>query len=274
MQDSKRDKKSKRNKSGVKHSLLKYALCSATSLFMLAHAFATEQSGSMDAANMFGKNASSDGQITICSDSLSYSQNAHKIIYQGNVLVMQTKDANIQCSGYSVPNENSKWPVYQFPNPKEADGKVDYTKVQKAALDYAKDVCKKQNGCRFLTGQKLTILFDDQNKQVKDVVLTANTPYIAKFYSLPFPKQAQNNKNKNNGDGSDQQTVYAEGRQMNFNMLNSTLTIQDKAYVDRAGNRFSGDKVLYDTKNGLVTVPNTGQRATVILNNLNSENSK
>ncbi|WP_440617599.1 LptA/OstA family protein [Cysteiniphilum sp. 6C5] len=272
MQDSKRDKrskqskKSKKNEHEIKHRLLKYALFGAASLFMLQHAFAAEQGGSMDAAGMFGKNASSDGQITICSDSLSYSQDAHKMIYQGNVLVMQTKDANIQCGGYSVPNENSNWPVYQFPDPKEADDKVDYTKVQQAALDYAKNVCKKQNGCRFLTGQMLTVLFDDQNKQVKDVVLTSTTPYIAKFYSLPFPKQS-----KQKEPDSDQQTMYAEGRQMNFNLLNSTLTIQDKAYVDRAGNRFSGDKVLYDTKNGLVTVPNTGQRATVILNNLNNK---
>ena len=70
MQDSKKDK------SDMKHKLLKHILCGVTYLFMLQHAFAAEQSGSMDAAGMFGKNASSDGQITICSDSLSYSQDA------------------------------------------------------------------------------------------------------------------------------------------------------------------------------------------------------
>lgn len=267
MQDNKRYRKDINGDNKISLKMLKHVLFNMISLFTLQYAFAAEQSGSMDAAGMFGKNASSDGQITICSDSLSYSQDAHKIIYPGNVLVMQTKNANIQCSGYSVPNENSKWPVYQFPDQKEEDGKASYTKIQQASLDYAKTICKKQKGCRFLTGQTLTILFDDQNKQVKDVILIAQAPYIAKFYSLPFPKQAQNTTNS---DSSDQQTVYAEGRQMNFNLLNSTLTIQDKAYVDRAGNRFSGDKVLYDTKNGLVTVPNTGQRATVILKNLNS----
>ncbi|WP_440683334.1 LptA/OstA family protein [Cysteiniphilum halobium] len=249
----------------VNHKLLRYILCGIIPLLTLQHVFADEQGSSMDAASMFGKNASSDGQITICSDSLSYSQNAHKIIYQGNVLVMQTKNANIQCSGYSVPNENNKWPIYQFPDQNKEDGKTDYSTLQQTSLDYAKTVCKKQNGCRFLTGQTLTILFDNKNKQVQDVILTSTTPYLAKFYSLPFPKHP-----KEKGSDSDQQTMYAEGRIMNFNLLNSTLTIQDKAYVDRAGNRFSGDKVLYDTKNGLVTVPNTGQRATVILNNLNS----
>ncbi len=231
------------------------------SLLSMGVSFAQSSEASMDAAGMFGKNATGDGPITICSDSLSYSQDAHKMIYQGNVLVMQTKNANIQCGGHNVPNENSKWSVYQFPLQN-----VDYQKLQQQSLDYAKEVCKKQNGCRFLSGQILTLLFDDQNRQLKEVTLTSTDPYMAKFYSLPFPKEA-----KTKQASSDQETMYAEGRQMDFNLLNSILTIQTKAHVDRAGNRFSGDKVLYDTKNGLVTVPDTGQRATVILNNLKQD---
>ena len=254
------NKKSVRNiKNIIKYKLSKFLLLAAVISFLgVQHAFTAEHGGTMN--TMFGKNASSDGQITICSDSLSYSKQAHKIIYEGDVLVVQTKNANIQCGGYNVPNENSKWPVYQFP-----DKKGDYTELQEASLNYAKAMCKKQNGCRFLAGQKLTILFDNQNKQVKNAVLTTQELYSAKFYSIPFPKQAQKKESS-----TDQQTMYAEGRKMNFNLLNSTLTIQDKAYVNRAGNRFSGDKLLYDTKNSLVTVPNTGQRATVILNNLNN----
>ncbi len=220
------------------------------------------QERTMDAASMFGKDATNDGPITICSDSLSYSQTAHKMIYQGNVLVMQTKDATIQCSAYSVPGDKQNVPSYQFPVQVN-----DYLQSQKQALEMAKQICQKQKGCRFLTGQTLTISFDQQNNQLTDILLTTNTPYTAKFYSLPFPKGGEKTQPQ-----SDQQTMYAEGRKMNFNLQTSILTIEKEAYVDRAGNRFSGDKVLYDTKSGLVTVPDTGQRATVILNNLNTKN--
>ena len=61
--------------------------------------------------------------------------------------------------------------------------------------------------------------------------------------------------------------MYAEGEKMNFNFTENLLTIENNAYIERDGNQFSGSKVLYDTKNGLVTVPDTGKRATIVLNN-------
>ena len=226
----------------------------------------------MDASQMFGKNALQDGPIIICSDSLSYSQKMHQMIYTGNVFVMQTKGANIGCDGISAPHYNDKPLVeYTFPQ-QESD---DYSEAQQKGLALAKKICQAQKGCRFLSGQKLTLLFTEDNQQIKDVVLTAKSPYAAKFYSLPFPKKvqlsSQDEKHKERSPDSQDEKMYAEGRHMTFNMRKNILTISDEAYVDRVGNRFSGDKILYDVAKGLVTVPNTGKRATIILNNLENK---
>lgn len=224
--------------------------------------FAQDQKSIMDGVSQgFGANERIDVQTTICSDSLAYSQDGHKIVYQGNVLIIQTKNANIQCAGYRVPNENNDWPVYQFFN---LIG--DYTINQQQSLDYAKSICKKQNGCYFFSGQILTILFDDRNKRIKDMLLTTTSPHITKFYSVPFSKKVQRKE-----ESSHEQTTYAEGRRMDFNFMNSILSIEDHACIYRDGNHFSGEKVLYDTKNRLITVPNTGHRATLIVNNFNNK---
>lgn len=234
-------------------------------------AYAGTTSGTMDASNMFG-NATDDGPITICSDSLTYSQADHRLVYHGDVLVLQTKNADIRCTAAKA--ETSHETVYSFA---EADKFQAYQQKQLAALKEAKAICKAQKGCRFLAGQTLSILFNADNKAIQKVILTTGKPYTAKFYSMPFAK-AKNTQNaetiteetKTQAPEQNEKTkMYAEGQIMTFDMKSNQLTIEKNAYINRGGNRFNGEKVIYNTQSGLVTVPNTGTRATVTLNNTN-----
>lgn len=215
----------------------------------------------MEASQLFGQNAADDGPITICSDTLSYNQQAHTIVYQGNVLVTQVKGINIQCAEQPLTQKNDRIPTYSF---WESNNQSDYQMQQLAALKMIKPVCQKQQGCRFLAGQQLKIIFTEDNKEIVDVVVTTDPQHTAKFYTLPFEKK---DTEKSDKAPSEEKEMYAEGEKMNFNFTENLLTIENNAYIERDGNQFSGSKVLYDTKNGLVTVPDTGKRATIVLNN-------
>lgn len=233
-------------------------------------AFAQSGSSTMDASKMFGKNTTKDGPITVCSDMLSYSQKNHQLIYQGDVVVLQVKGANILCTSTPIPenNTNDIASTYSFA---KINTLGDYEQKQAASLKEAKEICKKQNGCRFLAGQKLTILFTADNKAIDKVILTTDDEHTAKFYSIPFPKPTVKDANDNAGKDSttkdDDPPMYARGQIMTLEMQKNLLTIEKNAYINRGGNQFSGKKVLYNTNTGVVTVPDTGTRATVILNN-------
>ncbi|WP_162902359.1 LptA/OstA family protein [Facilibium subflavum] len=234
-------------------------------LFISGVVSAQNSTAQMNASEMFGDKATADGPITVCSNTLSYDQSKHQMIYAGNVLVMQTKNANIQCTDQVIPEQQSSGVNnYSFASVSALSG---YTDQQKEALKTAKEICKTQGGCRFLAGQTLTIFFDKSNKKIENILLTTGKNYTAKFYSLPFPKV----KKGKTQSTQQEDKVYARGQTMSFDMKTNQLIIQKNAYIDRGGNQFAGDKVIYDIKNGLVTVPNTGERATVILNNLNSD---
>ncbi|MFZ9036090.1 MAG: LptA/OstA family protein [Francisellaceae bacterium] len=220
------------------------------------------EDGDMNAAKLFGDNSTSDGPITICSDTLSYSQENHKLIYQGDVLVMQTKGANILCDNHPIAGLDTSLPEYSFEKSNVAD---DYADKQKMALALAKEICERQKGCRFMSGQTLTLTFTEDNEQIETVNLSTTDNYTAKYYSLP---SVSGKAQESQPSKSDDEETYAQGQDMNFNFSKHLLTITNNAFIDRGGNKFSGEKVLYDTKTKLVTVPNTGQRATVILNNL------
>ena len=220
-----------------------------------------ESPKTMEASELFGQNATADGPVTICSDTLSYNQQAHTIIYRGNVLVTQIKGTNIQCAEKALPQQNNRVLSYSF---SEANNQGNYQMQQSAALEMIKPVCQKQKGCRFLAGQQLKILFSEDNKEIVDVILITDDQHTAKFYAFPFEK---NNKEDTDTATSEEKEMYAEGEKMTFNFKENLLAIEENAYIERNGNQFSGKKVLYDTKNGLVTVPDTGKRATIILNN-------
>ena len=79
---------------------------------------------------------------------------------------------------------------------------------------------------------------------------------LAQYYSLPAKKT-----------DSQQKVVYAQGKVMQYLPPQDILKVSGHAKLDREGNTFTGDNIIYHTKSELVNVPNTGGRATMVIDN-------
>lgn len=214
--------------------------------------------GMTPSENIFGSKSKDDnGPVTVCSDSIMYDQGQHQVVYEGNVIVMQIKGVAIQCQkdGGPFPELISKTkPNYSLWV--DANSKA-YPEISKIELEKAKEICQKQGACRFINGQKLTITMDKKTNQVDKITMTVDSDKnLAQYYSLPDKKT-----------DSQQQVVYAQGNVMQYLPLQDILKVSGHAKLDRGGNTFTGDTITYDTKSELVSVPNTGGRATMIIDN-------
>lgn len=189
--------------------------------------------------NLLSKNLTQEGSITICSDNLSYSQNENTMIYSGNVFIFQIKDLKISCN-FIFKNNNKKFKNYQI--------------IQNQALRKAKKICYEKKGCKFISGKNLIIIFSKNNKKINDIIVSTPKPYVVKFYSLPFNKKTT----KSN-------IIYAEGRKMKFKLKENILIIENQAYIDWNNKTFSGKKILYDTKNEIISSPFINSKSIVVL---------
>lgn len=211
--------------------------------------------------NVFSGEYSDNGHITICSNSVSYSQSMHQIIYEGDVVVIHTKGTEVLCNSYNTRNRNNYF-KYLLPR---INIENNYKKSRQSSIIYAESVCEEQQGCLFLVGQKLIIFLNEQNSNINKIVLISKMPYINRFYSLPFSKTLTHGGANLNELGVH---LYAEGKYMDFDLLNSTLTVQGDAYIEKKGNQFSGHRILYDIRHALLIAPDTGRKVTFILNKL------
>lgn len=234
----------------IRRSRLLISACVAM-LLSVSMVFALPVASSQQ--EIFGTKSSSDGPVTICSDSLTYDQKANEMTYVGNVLVMQVKSIGILCHKGDKPEggTNSSASLWV-----DANGKS-YYDLQNEELKMAKLICAKENACRFLSGQKLKIYLDDKN-QLKKVMLIADKSedHVAKFYGL--------SEKKGKNDKPDE--TLAQGQTMEFLPTEQKMIVTGHAHIVKDGNVFDGKQVIYDTKTKLVTVPNSGQRASVIIN--------
>ena len=206
------------------------------------------------------KNAIDDAPITICSNTFSYNQQSSTIIYQGNVIITQIKGINIQCiKKKQLENKNNRMLTCSL---WESNNQRNYQMQQLSVLKMVKSICKKQKGCRFLVGQQLKIVFTKDNKEIIDVSVKTDLHSTTKFYSLPFEK---NNTGQLNQIFSTEKELYAEGEKMNFNLKKNILTIKNSAYIKHGNNQFLSNKILYDIKNGLITIPDKNQYTSIIL---------
>jgi lipopolysaccharide export system protein LptA len=238
--------------------------------FALASPVSSGQQG------IFGTKTTADGAITVCSDALNYNQKTNELTYSGNVLVIQIKHVNLLCHHFEKnPAKLVGHPEKNISLWVDVKDKT-YAQIQKEELALTKPICAKEKACRVLSGQSLTVLFDQKN-QVKKVMMTADKSgaNIAKFYALSVDK----NVNKNNLD--DKKTVtkkkpnetLSQGKVMEFIPAKQEMIISEKAKIVKDGNVFTGKKIIYNTKTKIVTVPDDGQRATMIINSDGSVSS-
>ena len=216
----------------------------------------------MTLSNSLGGSVKKDGPITVCSNTLTYDPTMHLIQYAGNVTVMQAKDLNVLC--HANNNEAAMLPnSLALPDMQKTASADDFLK---ATLNLVEKSCQKLKACRFMQGQKLNIYLDKKNQKVEHIVMTSAMPHYVQYYS-----QTEDTKHNegNQGDKPNTDKVYAKGQKMTFNQLTHKLVIEKNAVVAQNQNQFKGKKVIYNAESGLVTVPNTGERATVILDHKN-----
>ena len=242
-------------------SRLRFSACLAA-LFSFSVAFALPTSSNQQ--EIFGTKSSSDGPVTICSDSLTYDQKSNEMTYIGNVLVMQVKSVGILCHKGDKPEGGTSSSASLWVD----DSGKSYYDLQNEELSKAKEICAKEKACRFLSGQKLQV-FLDENNHLKRVMLTADKSeeHVAKFYGLS-EKDGKNDK---------PDETLAQGQTMEFLPMEQKMIVSGNAHIVKDGNVFDGKQVIYDTKTKLVTVPNSGQRASVVINSdgtLSSEGDK
>ena len=231
---------------------IKLLLAIALSMFsILAYSRPSQQ-------NLMGNQVTKDGPITICSDALTIDQAHHRAIYQGNVFLIQTNNATIQCNAdapFIVPPPPDQ-PIYNF-------GKVldpNYAKTQQKGLDLAKKVCKRQKGCRYLSGHQLTIITHSDNQTVKKAIMIAPEDQDdVYYYSFPFAKDPESPDH----DGP----IFAQGNQLNLLADENELVLKGHAYLEHQQKQFIGDEVQYDLETGTISSPKGEHRSTVIIHN-------
>ena len=205
-----------------------------------------------------------DGPYTICSDQFSYQGSTHKIVYEGNVQIMQIKGMKLSCHGVDMEIEKDKQATlvnnlqYQ-----------DYVSRSLLAYDHAKDICEVQGRCRYMSGDKLTILLNAQNqiKTMKMIIVPTKNGLDARVMYYAKEPSEDASKSKNMQDKTDIITTYASGNEILDKMNDNMMYILTNAKMHRNGDDFEGDQVNYNTKTNVIIVPNTGQRASMVLNN-------
>ena len=220
--------------------------------------------------------SSSDGPVTICSDQLSYTQKQNHLTYSGNVVVLQIKDVNILCESKAdtLPEVLSDTrPNYSM---WVARAGKSYQQIQKSEEQLARKICARQKQCRFLAGQKLQVQLNQDN-QVKKVSLTVEPDKgnVTHFYgaSPGSPEQKKKDQQRHKKSHSSQRgqanseidETYARGEKMYFLPLQHKMVIAGKAHLKKGGNTFQGKKIIYDTESRVVSVPDEGHRASMII---------
>ncbi len=215
----------------------------------------------LPSANIFGKISGQDGQksVTICSDSITYDHAQHTVTYKGNVTVLQIQGVAIQCQagGGAFPELLSK----KLPNTVLwVSGKSgDYSEISLKELAGAKKLCKAQDGCRFISGQKLIINLNPKTNKVSQIKMTVNDEKENAIY-YSWPKKEKGKSQKNN-------EVLALGESLQYLTEKHLLEVEGHAKITQGENNFSGEKVTYDTKSKFISVPNTGGRSTMVIDN-------
>jgi KaiC/GvpD/RAD55 family RecA-like ATPase len=137
------------------------------------------------------------------------------------------------------------------------DKNLSYRQKQKIMLSRAKKMCRRQNGCYYLGGEKLTVINGENG--IKRAILVADTKSnTAEFYSLT-PEDRKHQK-------SAYRVTYARGATMIINNVTHELTIKTNACVFVDNKAMLADEIHYNMKSRNLTVPDSTERGKAYLN--------
>lgn len=229
------------------------------------------------------------GPITVCSDKAVYNNETGTLVYTGKVFVMQIHNKHILChkpqSSYYKWGEIFSYKWFQkkwldSPNmchkPQSLEKGVTYfirdkdlsfKELQKSWLSHAKELCLDEKECHFISGQTLTIQLD-KKKNVTSLTMSSQGQEKSQFYNYPIDINSNYEKLKTVTNGP----VVGEGEQIVYNVPTQSIELQGKAIAVQKGNEYKGDKVIYDVKHDLISIPgNKDKRSTMVLDGVEKQ---
>ena len=199
------------------------------------------------------------GPLTVCADNVIYNSNKGVLVYSGNVFVMQIHNKHILCKKIKNPKKNASY----FTRNKS----YTFKELQKKWLVQAKDICAKEKGCNFISGQKLIIILDKDNN-VQTLTMDAEKDEFVRFYTYPTntDKDFKNSKQLTKGP------LNGEGKMVVYSVVNKSLVLNSKAMVTQNENTYKGDKIIYDMVHDLVSIPGSkNKRSKIVLDGIQDE---
>lgn len=193
------------------------------------------------------------GPITICADKAVYNDQKKTLTYYDNVVVMQIHNKHILCK---KPKKLKDSTVYF-----SRDDKLPFKKLQDEWLKSAKSWCTDQKECNFISGQKLTLNLDKDNK-VDTLIMSSAGDELSQFYNYPVDANPDFKTSKEVTNGP------AEGvaKQIIYDVVNKNLKLNKDSVVTQNGNKYKGQKVDYDLDHGLISIPGSRhKRSTIVL---------
>ncbi|MED7788441.1 LptA/OstA family protein [Francisella sp. 19X1-34] len=193
------------------------------------------------------------GPITICSDRAVYEANKNRLTYYDNVFVMQIHHKHILCHKPHVLKQGVQYFV--------RDKKYSFSQLQEKWLEEAKKLCDSEKECNFISGQKLVVQL---NKDKKVQTLTMETEGLdrSQFYTFP----TNSSPNFVDSEKITRGPVGGVAKKIIYNVVKKDLELDKKAKVIQHDNKYRGEKIIYDIKHDLVSIPGSvNRRSTIVL---------
>ncbi|QIW10250.1 LptA/OstA family protein [Francisella sp. LA112445] len=193
------------------------------------------------------------GPITICSDRAVYDSNENRLTYYDNVFVMQIHHKHILCHKPQVLKKGIEY----F----ERDKKYSFEQLQEKWLEEAKKLCASEKECNFISGQKLVVQLN-KDKKVKTLTMESEGLDRSQFYTYP----TNSSPNFIDSERITRGPVTGVAKKIIYNVVKKDLELDKKAKVTQHGNRYKGEKIIYDIKHDLVSIPGSrNRRSTIVL---------
>nr|WP_318010099.1 LptA/OstA family protein [Francisella sp. SYW-9] len=193
------------------------------------------------------------GPITICSDRAVYEANKNRLTYYDNVFVMQIHHKHILCHKPRIVKKG----VQYF----ERDKKYSFPQLQKKWLEEAKKLCDSEKECNFISGQKLVVQLN-KDKKVQTLTMDSEGLDRSQFYTYPIGSSP----NFIDSEKITRGPVGGVAKKIIYNVVKKSLELDKKANVIQHDNKYRGEKIIYDMKHDLVSIPGSrNRRSTIVL---------
>lgn len=193
------------------------------------------------------------GPITICADKAVYDANKNRLTYYDNVFVMQIHHKHILCHKPRIFKKG----VEYF----ERDKNYSFEQLQRKWYDEAKKLCASERECNFISGQRLVMQLD-KNKKVKTLTMESEAMDRSQFYTFPTNSTPNYIDSKRITRGP----VTGVAKKIIYNLTSKSLELNKKAKVTQNDNQYRGEKIIYDIKHDLVSIPGSrNRRSTIVL---------